>query len=256
MTYAAPLADMRFTLATIAGLKGEAAEIADAILDEAARFAAAELAPLNQPADRVGSVLENGVVRTPSGFREAYRRYVEGGWMGLAVDPEHGGQGLPTALATPVVEMLNSACMSWALCPLLSAGAIELLAAHGSPEQQRLYLGKLVSGEWTGTMNLTEPQAGSDLGALRTRAVPRHDARWGEHYRITGQKIFITYGDHDLTDNIIHMVLATRRRAVAASPCSWCRNSCPTARGGRASATICAPCVSRRSSASMRRRPA
>jgi alkylation response protein AidB-like acyl-CoA dehydrogenase len=208
MTYAAPLADMRFTLATIAGLRGEAAEIADAILDEAARFAAAELAPLNQPADRVGSILENGVVRTPAGFRDAYRRYVEGGWMGLAVDPAHGGQGLSVALATPVVEMLNSACMSWALCPLLSAGAIDLLAAHGTPEQQRLYLDKLVSGEWTGTMNLTEPQAGSDLGALRTRAVPRHDARWGEHYRITGQKIFITYGDHDLTDNIVHMVLA------------------------------------------------
>src|SRR5437870_8237752 len=125
MTYAAPLADMRFRLDTIAGLNGEAAEIADAILDEAARFAGAELDPLNQPADRIGSVLENGVVRTPPGFREAYRRYAEGGWMGLACDPEHGGQGLPLALATPVVEMLNSACMSWALCPLLSAGAIE-----------------------------------------------------------------------------------------------------------------------------------
>jgi alkylation response protein AidB-like acyl-CoA dehydrogenase len=215
MTYAAPLADMRFTLATIAGLEGEAAEIADAILDEAARFAAAELAPLNQPADRVGSILENGVVRTPAGFRDAYRRYVEGGWMGLAVDPAHGGQGLPVALSTPVVEMLNSACMAWALCPLLSAGAIDLLAAHGTREQQLLYLGKLVSGEWTGTMNLTEPQAGSDLGALKTRAAPRRDERWGEHYRITGQKIFITYGDHDLTDNIVHMVLA---RAPDAPP--------------------------------------
>jgi alkylation response protein AidB-like acyl-CoA dehydrogenase len=147
-------------------------------------------------------------VRTPPGFREAYRQYVEGGWMGLAVAPEHGGQGLPTALSTPVVEMLNAACMGWALCPLLSAGAIDMLAAHGTEEQKRLYLQKLVSGEWTGTMNLTEPQAGSDLGALRSRAVPRKDARWGEHYRITGQKIFITYGDHDLTDNIIHMVLA------------------------------------------------
>src|SRR5438105_11790197 len=208
MTYAAPLADMRFTLDTIAGLQGEAAEIADAILDEAARFAAAELAPLNQPADRVGSILENGVVRTPSGFRDAYRRYAEGGWMGLACDPAHGGQGLPVALATPVVEMWNSACMAWALCPLLTFGAIELLQAHGTPEQQRLYLSKLVAGEWTGTMNLTEPQAGSDLGALKTRAVPRNDERWGEHYRITGQKIFITYGDHDLTDNVVHMVLA------------------------------------------------
>jgi alkylation response protein AidB-like acyl-CoA dehydrogenase len=208
MPYAAPLADMRLTLDAVAGLGGETAELADAVLGEAAKFAAAELDPLNQPADRIGSVLENGVVRTPPGFREAYRRYAEGGWMGLACDPAHGGQGLPLALATPVVEMLNSACMSWALCPLLSAGAIDMLAAHGTPEQQRLYLGKLVSGEWTGTMNLTEPQAGSDLGALRTRAVLHQDACWGEHYRITGQKIFITYGDHDLTDNIIHMVLA------------------------------------------------
>jgi len=208
MPYAAPLADMRLTLDAVAGLGGEMAELADPVLEEAARFAAAELDPLNQPADRTGSVLENGIVRTPPGFREAYRRYAEGGWMGLACDPAHGGQGLPLALATPVVEMWNSACMSWALCPLLTFGAIDMLAAHGTPEQRRLYLDKLVSGEWTGTMNLTEPQAGSDLGMLRTRAVPRQDARWGEHYRITGQKIFITYGDHDLTDNIIHMVLA------------------------------------------------
>jgi 3-(methylsulfanyl)propanoyl-CoA dehydrogenase len=208
MPYAAPLADMRLAIDTLAPLDGAAAEVADAVLDEAAKFAAAELDPLNQPGDRAKSVLENGVVRTPPGFREAYRRYVEGGWMGLSCAPEHGGQGLPLALAAAVVEMWNSACMSWALCPLLSFGAIELLAAHGSPEQQRLYLAKLVSGEWTGTMNLTEPQAGSDLGALRTRAVPAEDPRWGAHYRLSGQKIFITYGDHDFSDNIVHMVLA------------------------------------------------
>src|SRR5216684_2497687 len=208
MPYAAPLDEMRFVIDTVAPLDGGAADVADAVLAEAARFAAAELDPLNQPADRIGSVLENGVVRTAPGFREAYRRYVEAGWMGLASDPEHGGQGLPLSLATAVVEMWNSACMSWALCPLLTSGAIELLQAHGSPEQKRLYLDKMVSGEWTGTMNLTEPQAGSDLGALRTRAVAAMDARWGEHYRISGQKIFITYGDHDLTDNIVHMVLA------------------------------------------------
>jgi alkylation response protein AidB-like acyl-CoA dehydrogenase len=178
------------------------------VLDEAAKFAENELAPLNQPGDRVGSVLENGVVHTPSGFREAYRTYVEGGWNGLTSAPEIGGQGLPQALAAPLTEMWNSACMGWALCPLLNHGAVEMLNAHGSPEQKARYLGKLVSGEWTGTMNLTEAQAGSDLGALRTRAVPASDARWGEHYRITGQKIFITYGDHDFTDNIIHMVLA------------------------------------------------
>src|SRR6266567_7544386 len=208
MPYAAPLDEMRFVIDTVASLDGGAADVADAILGEAAKFAAAELDPLNQLADRTGSVLENGVVRTPPGFREAYRRYVDSGWMGLASDPEHGGEGLPLSLATAVVEMWNSACMSWALCPLLTFGAIELLQAHGSPEQQKLYLDKMVSGEWTGTMNLTEPQAGSDLGALRTRAVPSRDERWGEHYRISGQKIFITYGDHDLTDNIVHMVLA------------------------------------------------
>src|SRR5579864_3122727 len=208
MPYTAPLEEMRFVIDTVAPLDGDAAEVADAILAEAGRFAAAELDPLNQPADRIGSVLENGVVRTPPGFREAYRRYVEAGWMGLACAPEHGGQGLPLSLATAVVEMWNSAAMSWALCPLLNFGAIELLQAHGSPEQQALYLAKMVSGEWTGTMNLTEPQAGSDLGALRTRAVPASDARWGEHYRISGQKIFITYGEHDLSDNIVHMVLA------------------------------------------------
>src|SRR3954451_23151475 len=209
MPYAAPLEEMRFVLDTLAPPDGAVErDVADAILAEAARFAAAELDPLNQPADRVGSVLENGIVRTPPGFREAYRRYVEAGWMGLPCDPDYGGQGVPVSLAAVVVEMWNSACMSWALCPLLNFGAIELLQAHGSAEQKRLYLGKLISGEWTGTMNLTEPQAGSDLGALRTRAVPARDERWSKHYRISGQKIFITYGDHDLTDNIVHMVLA------------------------------------------------
>src|SRR5882672_8896742 len=217
MSYAAPLADMLFVLEEVAGTEEVArlpgydaasADLVEAILGEAGRFAGTVLVPLNQPADRTGSVLENGVVRTPPGFREAYARYVEGGWNGLAFDPDYGGQGLPLALATPVAEMWNSACMSFALCPLLNHGAVELLQAHGSPAQKQLYLGKLVSGEWTGTMNLTEPQAGSDLGAMRSRAVPAHNPRWGEHYRITGQKIFITYGDHDLTDNIVHMVLA------------------------------------------------
>jgi len=212
MTYAAPLADMRFVLDEVAGLDGIAQlpgyepaspDLVQAILGEAGKLAEGVLAPLNQPADRIGSVLENGVVRTPPGCREAYARYVEGGWNGLAGDPEYGGQGLPLALATPVIEMWNSACMSFALCPLLNLGAVELPQSHGSTEQKRLYLGKLVSGEWTGTMNLTEPQAGSDLGALRTRAMPA-----GDHYRITGQKIFITYGDHDLAANIVHMVLA------------------------------------------------
>ena len=208
MTYAAPLADMRLVLDTFGNLPDEAAEVADAVLGEGARFAENELAPLNQPGDRIGSVLENGVVRTPPGFREAYAKFVAGGWNGLTCEPEVGGHGLPLALAVPLTEMWNAACMGWALCPLLNSGAIELLKTHGSPEQKRLYLEKLVSGEWPGTMNLTEPQAGSDLGALRTRAVPAQDPRWGEHYRISGQKIFITYGDHDYSDNIVHMVLA------------------------------------------------
>jgi 3-(methylthio)propanoyl-CoA dehydrogenase len=212
MSYAAPITDMRFVLEEVAGIaevgqlpgfEAVSPDLVEAILGEAAKLAETVVAPLNQPADRVGSVLENGVVRTPPGFPEAYARYVEGGWNGLASDPEHGGHGLPVALATPVVEMWNSACTSFALCPLLNLGAVELLQAHGSAEQKQTYLGKLVSGEWTGTMNLTEPQAGSDLGALRTRAVLA-----GDHYRITGQKIFITYGDHDLASNIIHMVLA------------------------------------------------
>jgi 3-(methylthio)propanoyl-CoA dehydrogenase len=218
MPYAAPLDDMRLAIDAVAPLDGLVEpDLADAILAEAARFAAAELDPLNGPADRIGSILENGVVRTPPGFRAAYRTYADGGWMGLHSDPAHGGQGLPLSLATAVVEMWNSACMSWALCPLLTFGAIELLQAHGSPEQKTLYLAKMVSGEWTGTMNLTEPQAGSDLGALRTRAVPARDARWGAHYRIAGQKIFITYGDHDLADNIVHMVLARTPDAPAGS---------------------------------------
>ena len=217
MPYAAPLADMRFVLDEVAGI-GEvallpgyaaaSADLVDAILSEAAKLAEIVLAPLNQPGDRIGSVLENGVVRTPPGFREAYARHVEGGWNGLAGDPEYGGQGLPLALAAPVAEMWDSACMGFALCPLLNMAAIELLQAYGSDAQKQLYLGKLISGEWTGTMNLTEPQAGSDLGALATRAVPAHDPRWGDHYLITGQKIFISYGDHDLAPNIVHTVLA------------------------------------------------
>jgi 3-(methylthio)propanoyl-CoA dehydrogenase len=208
MTYAAPLADMRLVLDTLGGLDPDTAEVADAVLGEAAKFAENELAPLNRVGDEIGSVLENGVVRTPPGFRGAYRQFVDGGWNGIACPPEIGGQGLPQALAAPLTEMWNSACMGWALCPLLNHGALEMLQAHGSPELKARYLAKLVSGEWTGTMNLTEPQAGSDLGALKTRAVPARDGRWGEHYRITGQKIFITYGDHDYTDNIVHMVLA------------------------------------------------
>ncbi|MGE4218483.1 MAG: acyl-CoA dehydrogenase, partial [Alphaproteobacteria bacterium] len=158
---------------------------------------------LNHSGDRQGVRYENGVVRTPDGFADAYRQYVEGGWNGVPFEPEHGGQGLPWLVAFALSEVWQSANMAWALNPVLTGGAVELLTAHGTPEQQRLYLPKLVSGEWTGTMNLTEPQAGSDVGALKTRAEPD-----GDRYRIRGQKIFITWGEHDLAPNIVHMVLA------------------------------------------------
>jgi alkylation response protein AidB-like acyl-CoA dehydrogenase len=221
MSYAAPIKDMQFVLEHVAGRGqvaalpgGDAAEaeLVGQILEQAADFAAAELAPLNPIGDREGSRLENGVVRTPKGWRDAYRKYVDGGWNGVPFDPDHGGQGVPWMIAAAVQEMWQSANMSFGLCPLLNQGAVELLSAHGSPEQQRLYLPKMVSGEWTGTMNLTEPQAGSDVGALRTRAMAVDG-----HYRIKGQKIFITYGEHDLTENIVHMVLARTATAPAGS---------------------------------------
>ena len=210
--YQAPLADMRFVLGELAGLEeiaalpglGEATpDLVDAVLEEAGRFGAEVLAPLNKIGDTEGCMLENGVVRTPSGFRDAYARFVEGGWNGVPLSPDYGGQGLPWLVSTAVSEIWNAANLSFALCPMLTQGAVELLSAHGSPEQKALYLPKLVEGTWNGTMNLTEPQAGSDLARLSTRAV-----RDNGLYRITGQKIFITYGEHDFTENIIHMVLA------------------------------------------------
>ncbi len=212
MTYAAPLRDMRFVLHELIGLDRIAPsptrealtpDLADAILDEAARFAADVLAPLNQPGDKQGSTWSDGEVRTPDGFRDAYAQFVAGGWSALACDPAHGGQGLPALLATAVEEMWHASNMAFALCPLLTRGAIEALSLCGTEAQKALYLPKMIEGVWTGTMNLTEPQAGSDLSAVRTRAVPD-----GDRYRLRGQKIFITYGEHDLTENIIHLVLA------------------------------------------------
>ncbi|MEE8272742.1 MAG: acyl-CoA dehydrogenase [Alphaproteobacteria bacterium] len=210
--YAAPIDDMRFVLNRIVGLDRIAAlpgyedatpDLVDAVLEEAGKLAAGVLAPINAAADRQHSVLENGVVRTPDGFRKAYDQYRDGGWNAVPFDPDYGGQGLPWTVAFAVQEMWQAANMSFGLCPLLNQGAVELLEAHGSAEQKRTYLPKLISGEWTGTMNLTESQAGSDVGAVRTRAV-----RDGDAYRIAGQKIFITYGEHDLADNIVHLVLA------------------------------------------------
>ncbi|TQV83873.1 acyl-CoA dehydrogenase C-terminal domain-containing protein [Denitrobaculum tricleocarpae] len=212
MTYTAPLDDMRFVLDEIAGLSEIAGmpgyedatpDLVDAVLGEAGRLANEVLAPLNHSGDREGLGFENGVVRTPKGFREAYQQYVESGWNSLPFDPDYGGQGLPWALSTAVTEMWNAANMSFALCPLLNQGAVDLLETHATEEQKQTYLTKLISGEWTGTMNLTEPQAGSDVGALKTKA-----ERNGDHYLITGQKIYITWGEHDYTDNIVHLVLA------------------------------------------------
>ena len=211
-SYTAPIRDMRFAmdalgllpaLAELPGYTDATPDLRDALLAEAGKLAEDLLAPVNFSGDKQGAVLENGVVRTAEGFKEAYAAYVEGGWNSLAFDPEHGGQGLPWLLGFATSEMWVSANNSWGLCPMLTSGAVELLSAHGSSEQKALYLEKLVSGEWTGTMNLTEPQAGSDVGALHCRA-----EKEGDHYRIRGQKIFITWGEHDMTDNIVHMVLA------------------------------------------------
>jgi alkylation response protein AidB-like acyl-CoA dehydrogenase len=210
--YAAPLKDIRFVLNELAGLAevaklpgyGEATpDTVDAILQEAAKFASGVLDPLNHTGDEEGSRWQDGAVRTPKGFKEAYRQYVDGGWAALPFGPEHGGQGLPKLVATAVEEMLTSANMSFSLCPLLTQGAIHALELAGSERLQKTYLEKMVAGQWTGTMNLTEPQAGSDLALVRSKAV-----REGDHYRISGQKIFITYGEHDLAENIVHLVLA------------------------------------------------
>jgi acyl-CoA dehydrogenase len=210
--YTPPLADMRFVLHEMIGLERITAlpgcehvgpDLVDAILDEAGKFARDVLAPLNRIGDTEGSRLVDNVVRTPTGFRDAYQQFIAGGWSALTGDPEHGGQGLPAIVSAAVQEMWNAANMGFALCPLLTVGAIEALSYTGTEAQKSLYLDKLIDGTWTGTMNLTEPQAGSDLAAVRTRAVPD-----GDHYRLHGQKIYITYGDHDYTENIIHLVLA------------------------------------------------
>jgi alkylation response protein AidB-like acyl-CoA dehydrogenase len=210
--YVAPLKDMRFVLKELAGLEAVAKlpgyaeatpDTVDAILEESSKFASQVLDPLNYSGDREGSQWKDGAVKTPKGFKEAYRQYVDGGWGALPFGPEHGGQGLPKLVATAVEEMLTSANMSFSLCPLLTQGAIHALELAGSEPLKQAYLQNMIAGKWTGTMNLTEPQAGSDLALVRSKAVPE-----GDHYRISGQKIFITYGEHDLAENIVHLVLA------------------------------------------------
>jgi len=210
--YRAPLKDMKFVLNELSGLAevaklpgfGEATpDTVEAILEEASKFASGVLDPINYSGDQEGSKWSDGTVKTPKGFREAYKQFCEGGWNALPFEPDWGGQGLPRLVSTPVQEMWKSSNMSFSLCPLLTQGAIEALLLRGSPELQKRYLPKMVEGRWTGTMNLTEPQAGSDLSLVRTRA-----ERQGDHYLISGQKIFITYGEHDMSENIVHLVLA------------------------------------------------
>ena len=213
MKFSTPTRDMRFALEQMAGFDaltrtGAYPDLSDdlvgAILGEMAKYCDNVVAPLNEKSDREGARLENGVVRTTPGFKEAYAQYVDGGWGALAFPEEWGGQGLPQTLAIALVDALNGACMSFAIGTTLTTGAVKAILHAGTDEQKRLYLPKMVSGAWTGTMNLTEPQAGSDLSAVRTKAEPAGGGR----YKISGQKIFITYGDHDMTDNIVHLVLA------------------------------------------------
>jgi 3-(methylthio)propanoyl-CoA dehydrogenase len=210
--YNAPIDDMQFVLKELADLEGVAGlpgyeeatpDLVSAVLEEANKLARDVLSPLNRIGDTEASVLRDGEVVTPAGWQEAWRKFAGNGWNSLPFGPEYGGQNLPWLVATAVQEMWYGSNMSFGLCPLLTQGAIEAIERHGSDELKRAYLPSMVAGEWTGTMNLTEPQAGTDLGAVRTRAEPE-----GDHYRLYGQKIFITYGDHDLTGNIIHLVLA------------------------------------------------
>jgi 3-(methylthio)propanoyl-CoA dehydrogenase len=213
MSYRAPVADMLFCMKELAGIDAVAQlpgfeeagyDTAQAVLEECAKFNEGVVAPLNWDGDQKPSFLKDGVVTTTPGFKAAFKQFAEGGWQGLQHPAEFGGQGLPKTIAAACIEMLNSANMSFALCPLLTDGAIEALLTAGTPEQQQHYIPKMVDGSWTGTMNLTEPQAGSDLSLVRTRAEPQPDGS----YKIFGTKIYITYGEHDMADNIVHLVLA------------------------------------------------
>lgn len=204
--YHPPVEEMLFLLHDVLGFKHEDLdrETCAAVLDESAKLASSILDPLNRVGDREGATLKDGQVHTAKGFKEAYAQYCEGGWNALPFDPEYGGQGMPWALAFPVQEMWQGANLSFGLCPLLNQGAVEAISSHGSQEQKEKCLPHLIAGDWTGTMNLTEAHAGSDLGLIRTRAEKQDDG----NYKISGQKIFITYGDHDMAENIIHLVLA------------------------------------------------
>lgn len=211
--YKAPLRDMRFLIDHVFDFHGRYAELGvsdaspdmvSAILEEAARFCENVLAPLNRSGDEEGCHFDNGVVTTPTGFKQAFAQYVEGGWHGLAADPAYGGLGLPSSLGLVISEMIGSSNTSWGMYPGLTHGAMSAIHAHGTSEQKQTYLSKLTAGQWTGTMCLTEAHCGTDLGIIKTRAVPQAD---GSH-AISGSKIFISAGEHDMSDNIIHLVLA------------------------------------------------
>ncbi|MDY7579838.1 acyl-CoA dehydrogenase [Herbaspirillum sp. RTI4] len=213
MSYIAPLKDMLFVVNELAGLPlitglpgcaDATLETVEAILEEKSKFCSEVVAPLNRSGDQQPSYWRDGEVTTSKGFKEAFKQFGEAGWQGVQHPEEYGGQGLPKLVATPCIEMLNAANLSFALCPLLTDGTIEALLTAGSEEQKAVYLANLISGKWTGTMNLTEPQAGSDLAAVRTRAVPQDDGS----YKLFGTKIYITFGEHDMADNIVHLVLA------------------------------------------------
>ncbi len=213
MTYRAPVKDMLFVMKELAGIEAVAAlpahadagyDTAAAVLEESAKLCEDVIAPLNWEGDKYPSSFHDGKVTTTPGFKEAFRQYAEGGWQGLQHPADFGGQGLPKLIHAACSEMVNSANMSFALCPLLTDGAVEALLTAGTPEQQSTYLPKLIDGTWTGSMNLTEPQAGSDLSMVRTRAEPQPDGT----YKIFGTKIYITYGEHDMAENIVHLVLA------------------------------------------------
>ena len=212
-TYKAPLRDIRFVLhdvldvsriSKLPGYEDATPDIFDAVLEEAAKMCENELFPLNRPGDEEGCTFENGVVRTPRGFKEAYATFIEGGWAALATHPEYGGQGLPKTLNFVVEEMICSANLAFGMYPGLSAGAYNAIAAHASDELKARYLPKLSDGTWSGTMCLTEPHCGTDLGMLRTKAEPQADGS----YKVSGTKIFISAGEHDMADNIVHIVLA------------------------------------------------
>ncbi|MBL8323508.1 MAG: acyl-CoA dehydrogenase family protein, partial [Rubrivivax sp.] len=223
--YTPPLRDMQFVMHEVLGVVDELkmcprhaeidADTINAVLEEGGKFAAEVLAPLNLPGDQEGCTHDKATraVRTPKGFKEAYAQYVEGGWPALSVDPEFGGQGLPIVVNQCFYEMMNSANQAWTMYPGLSHGALECLHAHGTDEQKKTYLPRLTSGVWTGTMCLTEPHCGTDLGLLRTKAEPQPDGG----YKLTGQKIFISAGEHDMAENIVHLVLARLPEAPAGS---------------------------------------